>query len=88
MYLLVCQEPVQRINARNRLAAIADNDIAFQNPSALGRTVGFNGHHSLLTTERLTCSTALLTAREYASSSAASVGSCRGGCMPSGANPS
>ena len=45
MHLLVCQEPVQCINARNWLIAIPDNDIAFQNPRALGRTVGFNSHH-------------------------------------------
>ncbi len=45
MHLLVGQEPVQRINTRNWLAAIPNNDIAFQNPSALGRAVGFNGHH-------------------------------------------
>jgi hypothetical protein len=45
MHLLVCQEPVQRIDAGNRLTVIPDNEIAFQNPGALGRTVGFNGDH-------------------------------------------
>ena len=45
MHLLVRQEPVQRIDAGNRLAVMPDNDIALQDTSTLGRTMGLNGHH-------------------------------------------
>src|SRR5262245_26083766 len=44
-YLLFGQEPMKIVNARYRTVSVTDNQVAFFEPSALRRSVGFQRNH-------------------------------------------